>query len=211
VEVVIGDAMDYLALEHFDAGYSALRALFDDPTELDADYQALRQTLNMPAIEYCTRTLITAESDCVTAGDRGLGRATTAVPRLGARCRRQIGALDVAAKRQLYFLIQDIILRGYLTDALLVKSPHPVSITDTQTIFQKWIPIIYSSSGSLSDSMANAVSTVADTAFSSLDVFMVQYGMPSLFDDSARMGEIVWPYAKSGANLRAVECGLYGS
>lgn len=203
--------MDYLKIEFFDAAYEDLRGLFDDPTRFDAAYQSARQALNMSAIEYCLRTFITAELDAATAGERGLGRVTTAVPRLGAYCRRQINSLDSSTKWQLYFLIQDVILRGYLTQTLLIKDPRPVCVVDPETIFHKWVPVIYSSAGAVSEGVADGIAAVADAAFQRLDVFFGQHDMPSPYDDQGRMGEILWPYAKSGANLRAVECGSYGS
>lgn len=203
--------MDYLKLEHFDAAYEDLRELFDDSTRFDAAYQSARKALNISAIEYCLRTFITAELDAATAGERGLGRVTTAVPRLGAYCRRQIRRLDASAQWQLYFLIQGAILRGYLTQALLIKDPRPVCVIDPETIFRMWVPVIYSSAGAVSEGVADGIAAVADAAFQRLDAFFGQHDMPSPYDDKARMGEIMWPYAKSGANLRAVECGSYGS
>ena len=196
--------------EHADAAYNALREVFEDPTTYDATYESLRLALNMPAIDYCLRRYITAECDAATPGERGLGRVSTAPPRLGGYCRRQITALDPASTSRLYFLIQDVVLRGYLAQALLIDDLPPVRITDSEVIFRKWVPVIYSGAGAVSDGVANMVSAVADTAFENLEAFLGRHGMPSLYDESAKMGQIVWPYAKSGTNLRAVECGAYG-
>jgi hypothetical protein len=203
--------VDYLTAGHVDAAYSGVRQLISQNHEdLDAMYQVLRASLNLPALEYCLRSFIVAELDCLTDGERGLGRVTTAVPRLGAYCRGQINALAPGARWELYFLIQELILRGYLTMSLFVDDPKPACVSDAQAVFRAWLPTIYGGDGTLSPDFSDLLAGFEGDAFERVDAFFGLNRMPSVYDQSAKTGEIVWRYAKSGANLRAAECGLHG-
>jgi hypothetical protein len=177
-------------------------------SSIEAAYPQLRARFNTAAMDFCLSSFIGAELDAKTAGDRGLGRVSTDTPRLGAYCRRQLQAMDADEKSTLYFLIQDLMLRGYLSFALLVEDPlRPAKRTTGEDIYQRWIPVIYSSGGRLAQSLVNAIAFVADSAFQSLDSFCSEHAMESVNSSSGKMGQIVAYYATAGAGLRAIEVG----
>lgn len=115
---------------------------------LEATLSTLKESFNEQAVGFCLGKYIDSELDCSTKGDRGLGRMTTYVPRLGGHYRKQIAALSSAERDTLFTLIQDMMLQGYLANATLEFDDKGVfaekSITDSEGVFNKWIPLIYS-------------------------------------------------------------------
>jgi hypothetical protein len=88
--------------------------------------------------------LVVAELDYHTPGKRGLGRLSTEVPRLGGHCRKSLARLRTDDLEELYRLIQDVIIAGYLVHVLfLEEEPARAVRTDPTEIFHAWLPGVY--------------------------------------------------------------------
>jgi hypothetical protein len=89
--------MEELTLERADASVLAMRdALRDEPAlseQLGLWDKELRSCFNIVAVGFCFSKYISSELDSQTPGDRGLGRLSTEIPRLGAYFRKPISRL----------------------------------------------------------------------------------------------------------------------
>src|SRR5262245_56656489 len=104
---------------------------------------------------------------------------STEMPRLGTYCRKPLSRLSLPERRELYGLIEDLMLRGYLTRALLVEAPpkKPV-LTDAADLYETWLGSLCSSNPSGMDLELRAVlTTVTDSAFAALNGFLGRYGI----------------------------------
>ena len=175
--------MEELTLERADASVSAMQGALSDAPELSERLRLwqkeLRSRFNAFAVGICFFKYIDSELDCHTPGDGGLGRMSIEIPRLGAYCRRPLSRLSLPERRELYGLIEDLMLRGYLTRALLLEVPpkDPV-LTDAADLYEKWLERLCSSNPSGMDLELRAVlATVTDSAFAALNGFLSRYGI----------------------------------
>lgn len=203
--------MSYLELSHLDHAYQEIHDSFEgeDARKMVRElYPVLRAQFNLAAIDYCLASLIVAELDAKTPGDRGLGRVSTDTPRLAAYRRQPVKALDPAATWRLYYLIQDLMLRGYLSFALAVENPiRPAKYADAVDLFHRWLPVVYSSGGRVSDGLLDVMRLVADSAFENLESFFQEHHMGSSLSPDEKTGQILAYYATGGAVLRMIEVG----
>lgn len=186
------------------------RALSHNPNflaSLEVKYNQLRESFNVESVDFCFRKYITAELDCHTLGVRGLGRISTAVPRLGGRFRRQMSRLDESDMSKLYELIQDAMLRGYLTHALLFEYPvKRPKHQDESTIYNRWLRVIYTSGTSNNQNMTEALIALSDSALVELLSFFNEHDMkPGLFGSNRKVKIICNYYPIAGLCLRAIE------
>jgi hypothetical protein len=100
----------------------------------------LRSRFNVVAVGFCFSKYISSELDCHTPGDRGLGRIATEIPRLRAYFRRPMSRLSLPELRGLYGIIEDLMLRGYLTRAVLFEGPpkQPI-LTTAPALYEAWL------------------------------------------------------------------------
>jgi hypothetical protein len=196
---------------HIEYAYGQLRDSLKPEAQPDERYRELKASLNWGAVDFCLEQLLTAELDWRTEGERGLGRASTYIPRLGAHFRKQIRDLHPADADQLYGILQDVALRGYLTMALLPDNPRPAVVFEPSEIYRRWLPLIYSQSSKLGDSLVDMLAVTGQTGFASADAFLTSHGMQSLTTAGSKSADIVWHYAFAGVILRAVEEGTWGS
>jgi hypothetical protein len=98
------------------------------------------------AVPSLASSFVDYQLDFRTPGDRGLGRISTEIPRLGAYFRKSMSRLSQPELRDLYGIIQDLMLRGYLTRALLLEAPpkQPV-LTNALELYETWLAGFYSS------------------------------------------------------------------
>ena len=101
---------------------------------------------NTGAVGFCFSRYIASELDSWVPGDRGLGRISAHIPRLGAYFSKQMSRLSLQELLELYRTIQDLMLRGYLTRALLLEAPpKQAKLTTGPELYQTWLPRFYSS------------------------------------------------------------------
>jgi len=175
--------MEELTLERVDASVSAMGEALRDAPELterlgfwDKD---LRSCFNAYAVGLCFSKYIDSELDCHTPGDGGLGRMSTEIPRLGAYCRRPVSRLSLPDRRELYGLIEDLMLRGYLTRALLLEvPPKKPALTDPADLYERWLERLGSFNPSRMDLELRALlGKVTDSAFAALNGFLSRRGI----------------------------------
>jgi hypothetical protein len=175
--------MEELTLERADAAVSAMHEALSDAPDLSERLglwdKDLRSRFNAFAVGFCVFKYIDSELDCHSLSDGALGRMSTEIPRLGAYCRKPLSRLSLPERRDLYRLIEDLMLRGYLTRALLLEAPpkHPV-LTDAADLYERWVGGLCSSNPSEMDLELRAVlATVTDSAFVALNAFLGRYGI----------------------------------
>ena len=205
--------------------FSSIRSTLTEPGKeyileaLETGYRKLMSEFNSEAITYCLEKYIEAELDYTTPGNRGIGRMTANIPRLGAYFIKPLSKLSIQELNKLGFLIQDLCIRGYLNSAIYVKWPaNNVKLSDKDLLFREWIPLIYVTnpygfSPELWDIMK------VDITFTIIEIhdFLRKHGIEgdSLFKRAGRflsgdkINGILEYYAIAGYSLRAVEEGYY--
>jgi hypothetical protein len=206
--------MEELTLERVDASVSAMGEALRDAPELSERLgfwdKDLRSCFNAYAVGFCFFKYIDCELDCHTPGDGGLGRMSTDLPRLGAYCRRPLSRLSLPDRRELYGLIEDLMLRGYLTRALLLEVPpkEPV-LTDAADLYEKWLERCRSSNPSGMDLELRAVlAKVTDSAFAALNGFLRRHGIRGggvLEEDKTHAISMYYPVAGLAVRTSEVE------
>ena len=202
---------------HLDYAHQQVQRTLSGNAELVAriakTYCDLRATFNAAAVDFCLQKYITAEMDFKTPGDRGLGRMSTQVPRLGAYYRNQMSSLSVQDAARLYEVIQDVMLRGYLVHALVLENPLRAPLhRDGSTIYEKWVPGIYAGDPSkMGPNLQEALGAFSHSAFANLKLFFDAHAMSGrglLAKDKTEM--ICFFYPVAGLGIRAVEVGMFG-
>lgn len=178
--------------------------------EVNPRLTAIKEAFNFGAMDYCLERYIGAELDFKSSGDRGLGRISTEVPRLGAYFRKPMSKLDESELSELHNILQQIVLSGYLTYALVMEDPlKTAKLTGGSEIYEKWLPRVYSTDPSqtpehLQGYMA-AFSNVASERWTS---FSTRHGMKGggAFSQDKTPVILVY-YIIGGFWLRATEVG----
>jgi hypothetical protein len=206
--------MEPLTLGLIDASISAMRTALQDEPELleqvDLYVNELRTRFNIEAVGLCFSHYIGSELDFQKPGDRSLGQISTDVPRLGAYFRKHISQLPPPELLSLYRIIQDLMLRGYLTRALLLEAPpKPSRLTAGLELYETWRPGFYTSDPMQIGSDVRAVlAGVTDSGFATLSAFFSSHGMRGggLFrkDKSSAISQY---YPLAGCAVRAFEVG----
>ena len=169
---------------------------------------ALKQIFNSNAVTYCLEQYINSELDYKTPGDRGLGRMTTYIPRLAAYLRKQIANLSSQELNELYYLIQDLILRGYLASVLFIEeSPKHSKVSESKELYEAWISGIYAEDPSqMSENLQKAFALCTDSAFVEIKEFFSKHTMKvSRFFSRDKTDTIISYYPFAGFGLRFEE------
>jgi hypothetical protein len=175
--------MEELTLESADASVSAMQEALRDECEYSEQLglwgKELRSRFNLVAVGFCFSKYISSELDCHTPGDRGLGRISAEIPRLGAYFRRPMSRLSLPELRELYGIIEDLMLRGYLTRALLLEgAPKQPVLTTAPELYEAWLAGFYSSDPSqMGPNLRAVLAAATDSAFAALDGFFGGHGM----------------------------------
>lgn len=204
--------MSICNIEHLEEVFLSIKEEFKGKTEiiehLESYFKAFRNNYNCDAISYCLEKYINAELDFTTPGDRGIGRVSLIVPRYGAYFRKQLSLMFKNDLTKLYYLIQDIIIRGYLIHLLSMEKPVKISIIlKGEEIFEKWIPGIYSQDLSkMPEHLQKIMTLCTNSAFTDLEDFMVLHKMKGGgFLAKDKTEEILGYYIFAGFGLRLVE------
>ena len=200
------------SITYLEKAMSSIRLAFADDKGflefIEPKYAELKGTFNISAISYCFENYINAELDFETPGVRGLGRMSTYIPRLGAYFKNQISRLSKEDLNELYEIIQDILLKGYLVHALgSGQKLEEGKIKDPQTLYKAWIPKIYSSGlDQLEEGFRNILSISVESAYRALLAFLQGHKMKGggVFSKD-KTDEIFIYYALAGFILRVVE------
>jgi len=136
----VEEGMPKLSIKDFDSSMSAIREVVADDSvlldKINPIYDQYRDQFNIEGLNFCFENYINSELDFQTPGERGLGRMSSEIPRLGAYFRKQMSRISQQEHSELYRTIQDLMLRGYLMRVqLLCNSWGP---TPAQLLGNSW-------------------------------------------------------------------------
>lgn len=102
------------------------------------------ESISPDTINYCVEKFIQAELDFTAPGDRGIGRLTETLPRLGAYFRNSLSNFEKTELDKLDTLITKLITKGYLFSAVINGQPKEKTLSFTnENLYQEWIPKIF--------------------------------------------------------------------
>jgi len=176
-------------------------------TSLKAKFDSLREVFNSKAITYCLKNYINAELDYKTPGKRGLGRISTYTPRLAAYFRKEISDFSSRELDQLYCLIQDLILRGYLAHVLPYDTLSPATVFEPELLYKAWVPMIYAENPyKMPKIIRESLAFCADSALVEIKAFFRKHNMKGGgFFSRDKTNDILVYYHFAGFVLRCEE------
>lgn len=168
-------------------------------------YEKLKGTFAAERVGSCIDKYIAAELDHETPGARGLGRSTEHTPRLAGYFRKQMAGLSEGNRSELYKLIQSVVLRGYLSQALFAKEfVVEAKIKQAPELYEKWVPSIYAAD--MPPQVSNILSGVGEKAHKQLKDFLRRNNMKGGgFLSKDKTDEILGYYLLAGWMLRGIE------
>ena len=172
----------------------------------DEKYEKLRGAFNAVAVGSCIDKFVLAELDFETLGSRGLGRSTEHIPRLAAYFRKQIAALSEGSRSELHSLIQSVMLRGYLSQALFAREfvADPQISQAPDELYERWVPSIYAAD--VPPNIWEILSGVGENAYEQLTKFLKRNNMTGGgFLSKDKTDEILRYYILAGWMLRGIE------
>ena len=193
-------------IKDIEAAAKEILNLAESKSEVSSKFQELQASLQCESLSYCLEKYINSELDSKTPGDKGLGRMTTVIPRLGAYYRKQMAGLQSKDLSELNGLIQRIILIAYLVRPLFVENPLSKPKLSEKKLYEAWIPTIYSGNNPLSESVFDTIDTFTCATVDSLLDLFTKYGIGKnrLFGKDKKMN-ILFRYCVAGYYLRIVE------
>lgn len=171
---------------------------------------ANRNTWFGAAAQASLERFIDAELDYTTEGRRGLGRASTYIPRLGAWKRADIASLPPDQRARLRKYITQIIGAGYGSYLSYRLIERDITALSFDELYQVWVPRIYASwDAGLPDDVRRALDNVGSSHAS---IFKYQYENVlrlkiGLFN-KVKFGTIALSYFGVGACLADTEQSL---
>jgi len=212
--------MPQCTIDHLKSTFSSIRTILSKSEKsfletIESMFNQLISEFNSEAITYCLEKYIGAELDYTTPGGRGLGRMTTNIPRFGAYFRKPLSTLSSQELNELYFLIQDFCLRGYLAHVLFVEEPiKHAKLSSGVLLYKAWIPRIYVSNPlEMGSNLRTYIDACTVSLFKVIYDFIRQHGMKGgiLFNRAGsflsmgKINEILSYYILAGFGLRVVE------
>jgi len=212
--------MPQCTIDNLKSSFSSIRTIFSKSEEsfletMESMFKQLISEFNSDAITYCLEKYIGAELDYTTPGSHGLGRMTTNIPRFGAYFRKPLSTLSHQELNELYLLIQELCLRGYLAPVLFVEEPiRHAKLSSGDSLYKAWIPRIYVSNPlEMGPNLRAYIDACTVPVFKVIYDFMRQHGMKGgiLFNrvgsflSMGKVNEILSYYILAGFGLRVVE------
>ena len=102
-------------------------------------------SIDLDKINYSMDRFVEAELDFMTDGNRGIGRLTENIPRLGAYFRDKLSILDKKGLGELENLIKRLIVKSYIFPATIMKQPENAKNLTPEELYNEWIPNIFTS------------------------------------------------------------------
>ncbi|GEM_PF-5726194 len=194
---------------------SLLDQIVDDPKtceRIKKHSEQINRVLSSANINYCLNLYIDAELDYETAGNRGLGRVTEAVPRLGAFFRRHISKLSTADLESLRIGMRVQCLLGYMTHVIFLEDEiiADASSLYADELYKEWVPTIYSNIFSeLPESAGPVFAMCSEPGTDVLNKFFHDHGMKAgWFQSKNLINGILGYYFIAGLCLRKAEIKL---
>ncbi|NQV00296.1 MAG: hypothetical protein HQ538_06170 [Parcubacteria group bacterium] len=201
-------------IKHLESSMSAIVNGFQGEKEvlsmIQPKFEILKRSFDGQRIKYSLDQYIRSELDFKTNGERGLGRLTDFTPRLGGYFREPMSKLSQIEIVELYNLIQDLMLRGYIFYALFMENEIRENITiNSEDLYQRWVPGIYTSDSSeMKENVKNLFEACIYSAYNLLKKFLINHQMKGGgFFSKDKTDNIIYYYALAGWGLRLVETG----
>ena len=193
-----------------------LESLRESGLDIDSALDDIKPNLeNLPTkysarvVEPCIEKFVDAELDFHSPGNRGIGRISEAIPRYGAYFKRFLQPLEQDSLARVRMLIEDQVLVGYLSHCYWCEEPlGEPTITDGETLFRAWIPVVYSSAarGAMNEDFAQLFSLISTPPYEAHKAYITGLGFKGgglLSKDKTDM--ILFHYPLAGVLLRRVE------
>jgi hypothetical protein len=176
--------------------------------EYDAKVDQYCEVGGLDGLCVCLNRLVEAEMDYITSGNRGLGRASTQIPRLGARFRRQMQSLGDGDFDELAGRVAAVMVGGH-RGALMFGNASvgaPV-IGDPEELFRRWTPRIYAEPVSnMTEGEGNVVDTGVSDGYDRLEAALEKGGMRERrLLGGKKLPTMLAYYAAAGFILRVIE------
>lgn len=159
-------------------------------------------------INYCIEKFVQAELDFTTSGNRGIGRLTETLPRLGAYFRNSLSNLEKIKLGELDTLITKLITKGYLFSAVINGQPKEKTLSFTkEQLYQGWIPKIFTFNlNVISDNAGNLLFAIAEKDLQQIQAFFHSHNMKggSLFSKD-KTEDILMHHVIAGVSLYYIE------
>lgn len=160
------------------------------------------------AMSQCIEKFTQAELDYVTLGNRGIGRLTETIPRLGSYFRNYFSKLDEIKQEELDTLITKLITKGYIFVPMFYGKPKEQTMSFTSDeLYQEWIPKIYTFNlDVISDDAGKLLLAVTEKDINDIKNFFNQHNMKGggLFSKD-KTDDILNHYLIAGVSLYFIE------
>jgi len=212
--------MPQCTIDHLKSSFSPIQEILSKHKvlfieTLESKFKQIESEFNSEAITYCLEKYIGAELDYTTPGSRRIGRMTTIIPRFGAYFRKPLSKLSNQVLNELYSLMQDLCLRGYLAHVFLVEaSISSAKLSRGDSLYKAWIPCIYVSDPfEMGARLITFIGDCTESAFKAIYDFMRQNGIKSgilfhkagSFLSMGKVNQIFTYYVLAGISLRHAE------
>jgi len=180
----------------------------DNASILKKNFEDSYKNANPKNMSQCIEKFIHAELDYETPGDRGIGRLTDTMPRLGAYFRNSFLGLDEVSQNELSILMAKLIAKGYIFISISNSKPKEktLSFTDDE-LYKEWIPQIYTFNlNVLSENVWNLLLTITEKDFEDIKNFFNKHNMKGggLFSKD-KTDDILNSYLIAGVALYFIE------
>lgn len=157
--------------------------------------------------DYCLGRFVDAECDFRSVGNRGLGRLTDHVPRLGGHLRHTLSQLHESKLSTLSALVLKLATKCYVFQAIVSESPlNPPLISQSETLFEEWIPGIFSYDLSqASETFKGLLSAVTEAETTSIGTLLQENLDRRELLDTETLDGILLGYMAAGLTLRLTE------
>lgn len=170
----------------------------------DENYKSIDPEIINPCIE----KFVQAELDYTTPGDRGLGRLTETLPRLGAYFREPIAKLDELNREKLDALMTRIITKGYVFVSIVHSKPkEEISAKTGEQVYEEWVPKIFTFDlSNISNNAGDLLLMVTKNDLDEIKNFFNQNDMGAGgFFSKDKSDDIMMHYLIAGVSLYFIE------
>ena len=152
--------------EYADEIFAEMSKIFS-ADKIDAfkkNFDKNNESISLDTINYCIEKFAKTELDFITPGDRGIGRLTETLPRLGAYFRNPLSNLEKTELNKLDTLITKLITKGYLFSAVINGQPKEKTLSFTgEELCREWLPKIFTFNlNVISDNAGNLLLAIAE-------------------------------------------------
>jgi hypothetical protein len=180
----------------------------DNAAAIKKNFEDSYKNADPKNMSQCIEKFIQTELDYETHGNRGIGRLTDTMPRLGAYFRNSFSELDEVSQNELGILITKLIAKGYIFIPMSNSKPKEKTLSFTSDeLYKEWIPQIYTFKLTvLSENVWNLLLTITEKDFENIKNFFNKHNMKGggLFSKD-KTDDILNSYLIAGVALYFIE------